>query len=562
MTEPKSSQTQECATTSTLTVTESEPAQANFGQIRCKHDGISPLEGIRVLDLTRIVAGPYCTMILSDLGAEVIKIERPGAGDEARKWGPPFIRNTPESCYFIALNRNKKSICVDLKSKSGQELLYELAKESDVLVENYVPGKLSELNLGYDKLKEIAPQLIYCSITGYGPTGPYSKKPGYDVIAASVGGLLHITGPQNGEPVKVGVAVTDLATGLYAHGAIMAALIKRTKTKCGQKIDCNLLSTQVASLINIGSNYLNANKEASRWGTAHESIVPYEAFPTKDGYFTIGTGSDKQFKDFCERINKPELSENKKFLTNKLRVKNRGELLKTLRECLIQKTNKEWFKIFEGAQFPCGPINTLQETFNDEHIKSIGLVKTMEHPIAGEIKVVGPPVEFSEGGNIVRNPPPTLGQHTDEILRDILCYNNEKILDLRKNNDVPTLTLKLRKPRTDRKVQWSNETIDNEHLNRKKSKCCCIYDKPKKFGESSSSESSEDECDHCHGHVEKKKKKRTANSSDSPPRPPDLPDSSPGDQDVTNSEAVAEKIAEEENRNEESIPQPDSTSDK
>lgn len=397
---------------------------------RSIHD-ISPLDGVRVLDLTRIVAGPYCTMILGDLGAEVIKIERPGAGDEARKWGPPFINNTPESCYFVALNRNKKSVCVDLKTTEGQDILHQLAKQSDVLVENYVPGKLDELNLGYGTLKSIAPHLIYCSITGYGPTGPYSKKPGYDVIAASVGGLLHITGPQNGEPVKVGVAVTDLATGLYAHGAIMAALLKRAKTGRGQKIDCNLLSTQVASLINIGSNYLNANKEASRWGTAHESIVPYEAFPTKDGYFTIGTGSDMQFKDFCNRIGKPELSTNNKFLTNKLRVQNRQELITILRQKLAEKTNKEWAKIFEGGQFPCGPINSLQETFNDPHIKEIGLVETIQHPIAGEIKVVGPPVKYSEGGNCVRNPPPTLGQHTVQVLENVLGLQNDQILQLK-----------------------------------------------------------------------------------------------------------------------------------
>lgn len=238
---------------------------------------LQPLDGIRVLDLTRIVAGPYCTMILGDLGAEEIKIERPGAGDESRNWGPPYVNNTKESCYFVSVNRNKKSVCMDIKHEKGRELLYELARRSDVLVENYVPGKLDSMKLGYDDFAEFAPHLIYCSITGFGSVGPYRKKPGYDVIAASMGGLLHITGPKNGEPVKPGVAVTDLATGLYAHGAIMAALLKRIKTGRGQKIDCNLLSTQISTLINIGSNYLNAGQEASRWGTAHQSIVPYEA---------------------------------------------------------------------------------------------------------------------------------------------------------------------------------------------------------------------------------------------------------------------------------------------
>ncbi|GJQ67241.1 hypothetical protein Trydic_g8146 [Trypoxylus dichotomus] len=420
----------------------------------------SPLSDVRIIDLTRIVAGPYCTMILGDMGADIIKIEKPGSGDEARKWGPPFIGNSNEACYFICLNRNKKSVCVDLKSVRGQEIIYDLAKKSDVLIENYVPGKLDELNLGYHNIKEIAPHLIYCSITGYGPQGPYNQRPGYDVIAASLGGFLHITGPEDGGPVKAGVAVTDITTGLYAHGAILAALIQRNKTGVGQKIDANLLSTQLASLINIGSNYLNAGREAKRWGTAHESIVPYEAFPTKDGYFTIGTGSDKQFEDLCKRIDMPEIANNSKYLTNVLRVKHRIELISLLRSILITKTNAEWTNKFEGATFPCGAVNSLEAAFNDPHVKSIGLIEEADHPTAG------------------------------------------------KDGDVPTLHLKLRKPRNSRKVQWTTETVDNECMNRKKSKCCCIYKKPKDFGESSSSEDdSDDDCDHCKGHVDKKKGK-------------------------------------------------------
>nr|CAH7727168.1 unnamed protein product [Callosobruchus chinensis] len=396
----------------------------------------SPLDGIRILDLTRIVAGPYCTMILSDLGAEVIKVEKPGSGDEARKWGPPFIKDTQETCYFMALNRNKKSICVDLKSKGGRDILYDLAKESDVLVENYVPGKLDELQLGYKDFEKVAPHLIYCSITGYGPVGPYKNRPGYDVIAASIGGFLHITGPKDGEPVKAGVAVTDLATGLYAHGAILAALLQRSRTGKGQKIDCNLLSTQVASLINIGSNYLNAGKEATRWGTAHESIVPYEAFPTKDGYYTIGTGSDVQYKDLCVKLEHPELAEEEKYINNKSRVAHRDELITTLKSIFKTKTNKEWDKIFKGSSFPCGPVNSLKETFNDPHIQAIGLVQTVKHPTAGDVTVVGPCVTYSGGDNRVRDPPPTLGQHTSETLKGILGYNDEKIVDLQRNKIV------------------------------------------------------------------------------------------------------------------------------
>lgn len=392
----------------------------------------APLSGVRILDLTRIVAGPYCTMILGDLGAEILKIERPGSGDEARKWGPPFIGDSEEACYFIALNRNKKSVCVDIKCRKGREILYDLAKTADVLVENYVPGKLDEFGLGYEDFKVVNPGLIYCSISGYGPDGPYRNKPGYDVIAASLGGLLHITGPENGEPVKVGVAMTDLATGLYAHGAIMAALIKRNKTGQGEKIDCNLLSTQISTLINIGSNYLNAGKEAKRLGTSHESIVPYEAFKTKDGYFTVGSGSDKQFEDFCRRIGRPELAKNVKFVTNKLRVENRKELLEILRNAFLAKTNREWKEIFEGSSCPSGPVNNLKETFDDPHVKAIGLVKTLQHPLAGEIKVVGHPVKYREAAVEIRLPPPLLGQHTESVLKEILNYDDNLISELKK----------------------------------------------------------------------------------------------------------------------------------
>lgn len=392
----------------------------------------APLNGVRILDLTRIVAGPYCTMILGDLGAEILKIERPGSGDEARKWAPPFVGDSNEACYFIALNRNKKSVCVDIKSEKGRDILYELSKKSDVLIENYVPGKLDELQLGYEHFKERSPHLIYCSITGYGAEGPYKHKPGYDVIAASLGGLLHITGPENGEPVKVGVAMTDLATGLYAHGAIMAALIKRSKTGQGQKIDCDLLSTQISTLINIGSNYLNAGKEPQRLGTSHQSIVPYEAFKTKDGYFTVGAGSDRQFEDFCLRVGRPDLAKNAKFLTNKLRVENRKELLHILRGIFLTKTNEEWRELFEGSSCPSGPVNGLKETFNDPHVKAIGLVKTLQHPVAGEIKVVGHPVKYSEPGVGIQSPPPILGQHTDVVLKEILNYDDDTINELRR----------------------------------------------------------------------------------------------------------------------------------
>jgi len=338
-----------------------ERKSKNRGREFCTtiEDDRSPLNGVRVLDLTRIVAGPYCTMILGDLGAEILKIERPDGGDEARKWGPPFFQGTQESTYFMSVNRNKKSVCIDLKK--GKDIVYELAQTCDVLVENYVPGKLNSIGLGYENMAKIAPRLIYCSLTGYGSHGPYANRPGYDVIAASLGGLLHITGSKDGPPCKVGVAMTDLATGLYAHGAIMAALLQRLKTNKGQWIQCNLLSTQIASLINIASNYLNGNKEATRWGSEHESIVPYEAFPTKDGYMTIGTGSDAQFLELVKRLQMSQLAANDKFKNNIARVKNRMELLQILRDELKRKTNQEWSAIFEGASFPYGAVNTIRE---------------------------------------------------------------------------------------------------------------------------------------------------------------------------------------------------------
>uniref|UniRef100_A0AAG5DWH7 L-carnitine dehydratase/alpha-methylacyl-coa racemase n=1 Tax=Anopheles atroparvus TaxID=41427 RepID=A0AAG5DWH7_ANOAO len=377
-----------------------------------------PLEGVKILDLTRIVAGPYCTMVLGDLGAEVYKIERPFAGDESRKWGPPFMHNSKDSVYFMAANRNKKSVCVNLKT--GREVIHELAKKCDVLVENYVPGKLDALGLGYETLKAIAPSLVYCSITGFGSEGPYRSKPGYDVIAASMGGLLHITGSEDGTPAKVGIAITDIATGLYAHGAILAALLQRHRTGRGQKIDVNLFSTQVACLINVASNYLNANKEARRWGTAHESIVPYEAFETQTGYITLGCGSDAQFVSLCELLGVAELAQDARFISNRTRVDHRKELISILSAILKRKSSSEWMQLFEGASFPVGPINSMREVFEDRHVQAIGLVKTLPHATAGEVKLVGPPVVYGEARNEITSPPPLLGQHTDEVLHDLL----------------------------------------------------------------------------------------------------------------------------------------------
>ncbi|KAG8269283.1 hypothetical protein J6590_004577 [Homalodisca vitripennis] len=375
-------------------------------------------------------------MVLGDLGAEVFKIEQPGSGDEARKWGPPYVQGSNTTCYFVCLNRNKKSVCVNLKTTEGIKVIHDLAKVSDVLIENYVPGKLSSLGIGYEDLKEIAPRLIYLSLTGYGPRGPYSRRPGYDVIAASIGGLLDITGPEGGDPCKPGVAMTDLATGLFAHGAILAALLQRNKTGLGQKIDCNLLSTQVASLINIGSNYLNAGKEAKRWGTAHESIVPYETFATADGFLTVGGGSNQQFKSLCEKINMPHLFKDSRFVDNISRVKNREALITELKKCFAKQTTADWLKVLEGSSFPYGQVNRVSQVFSDEHIQAIELVKDVELSDGAQVKVVGPPVEYSGSKNAVRSPPPMLGEHTEQVLSQVLNYPRDKIRLLREQGHV------------------------------------------------------------------------------------------------------------------------------
>ncbi|CAB3231527.1 unnamed protein product [Arctia plantaginis] len=384
------------------------------------------LSDVNVLDLSRIVAGPYCTMVLGDLGANVIKVES-FDGDEARKWGPPFINENKDSLYSCSVNRNKKSICIDFKTPEGKKVLHDIAKKCDVLVENFIPGKLDQYDMGYEQLKGINQKLIYCSITGFGSTGPYAKKPGYDVIASAMGGLLNTTGERNGDPCKPGVAITDITTGLHAFGAIMTALYFRQKTGRGQKIDCNLLSTQISSMINIATIYLNCGIEGQRWGTAHANLVPYQAFKTQDGYMVIGTGSNAQFVDFCKIIGREDLIDDERFKDNSKRVENRDEIIKIISEVIVTKTNKEWKELFKGASFPNGPINKMKDVFEDEHVKAINLVKELPHPEAGTVKVVGPPTVYGLGGNEARTAPPTLGQHTRDILANFLGYHDKKI---------------------------------------------------------------------------------------------------------------------------------------
>jgi len=394
----------------------------------------SPLEGIRILDLTRILAGPFATMVMSDLGAEVIKVERPGVGDDTRTWGPPFIEgDTRESAYFLSVNRNKKSLSLNIQSTQGQKVLHQLAAKSDVLMENFVPGKLDSLGLGYDDMRKTNPALIYCSITGFGSDGPYSGRGGYDVIAASMGGLMHVTGAADGPPAKVGVAMTDLMTALYAHGAILAALLQRNTSGLGQKIDCNLLSTQVSAMTHLAGNWLNAGIESKRWGTAHASIVPYQSFATKDGYMTIGCGNNKQFAEFCDKIQSSELAKDPEYKNNEDRVRNRESLLPMLSSILSTKTNMEWCAVFDGVSFPYGPVNKMSKVFEDPQVLHNGLKETLEHPTIGSIGIVGPAVKYTRAENKIRGPPPTLGQHSDEVLAEILGYSKHEILELRNN---------------------------------------------------------------------------------------------------------------------------------
>ncbi|XP_072865042.1 succinyl-CoA:glutarate CoA-transferase isoform X4 [Chlorocebus sabaeus] len=367
------------------------------GRPQSDMNNIKPLEGIKILDLTRILAGPFATMNLGDLGAEVIKVERPGVGDDTRTWGPPFVGT--ESTYYLSVNRNKKSIAVNIKDPKGVKIIKELAAVCDVFVENYVPGKLSAMGLGYEDIDKIAPHIIYCSITGYGQTGPISQRAGYDAVASAVSGLMHITGPegscftmlarlvlnsepqvihlpgppkvlglQDGDPVRPGVAMTDLATGLYAYGAIMAGLIQKYKTGKGLFIDCNLLSSQVACLSHIAANYLIVRKEAKRWGTAHGSIVPYQAFKTKDGYIVVGAGNNQQFATVCKILDLPELIDDSKYKTNHLRVQNRKELIKILSERFEEELTSKWLHLFEGSGVPYGPINNMKNVFAEPQL--------------------------------------------------------------------------------------------------------------------------------------------------------------------------------------------------
>lgn len=395
---------------------------------------------IRVLDLSRVLAGPWCSQNLADLGADVIKIERPGSGDDTRAWGPPYAkdaegRDTTEAAYYLSANRGKRSVTVDIASPGGQALIRELAKHADVVLENFKVGQLKRYGLDYESLKAIKPDIVYCSITGFGQDGPYAHRAGYDFLIQGMGGLMSVTGERDelpgGGPQKVGVALTDLMTGMYATVAVLAALTHRDRTGEGQYIDMALLDTQVAMLANVGSNYLNSGKPPKRWGNAHANIVPYQTFACSDGHIIVAAGNDGQYQKFVEAGGRPQLATDPRFATNPLRVKNRDTLVPLLADMVRERRRDEWIAMLEAVGVPCGPINDVGEVFENPQVRSRGIAIDLPHPAAGTVKLVGSPMRMSVTPATSDKAPPMLGEHTDEVLREVLGKDDAEIAALR-----------------------------------------------------------------------------------------------------------------------------------
>ena len=391
-----------------------------------------PLDGIRVLDLTRVLAGPYCTMFLGDLGAEVVKVEQPGVGDDTRGWGPPFVGG--ESAYFLCVNRNKKSITIDLKSQDGVTLLRRLAERADVLIENFRPRAMERVGLGEKDLRANNPRLIYASLSGFGADGPMSDAPGYDLIVQAWGGLMSITGMPEGDPTKVGVAIIDLVAGLMLGKAIVSALFAREQLGIGQKIDTSLLEAEVACLINVGSNYLIEGKIPGRWGNAHSSIVPYQSFKTADGYVVIGVASEGIWRRFSKAIGRGELADDPRFAKNSDRVQNREVLTATLSEGFLGRETDAWMKLLNEAEVPCAPVQTIDQVFKAPQVLHREMLVKVEHPTAGTVPMAGIPVKFSATPASIRLAPPTLGQHTEEVLTSWLGIERTEIEELKRKS--------------------------------------------------------------------------------------------------------------------------------
>lgn len=380
---------------------------------------MQPLQGIRVLDLSRVLAGPYCTMVLGDLGADVIKVESP-EGDETRGWGPPFTAG--ESAYYLCVNRNKRSIVVDFKTDEGRAILHEVIKQSDVLVENFRPGTLARFSLDFASASAINPNLIYCSITGFGHTGPLRDKPGYDFMIQAMGGLMSFTGEPDGEPMKVGVAVADLFAGQNAVIAILAALQARTFTGKGQHLDISLFDSQLGMLANVASNYLISGNLPKRYGNAHANIVPYQSFQASDEWIIVAVGNDKQFEKLCGVIGKWELVNDPRFTLNSGRVQHRAELLLILKPIFLQRSSSEWLSMLENAGIPCGPINTLEKVFAEPQVEAREMLVHMQHAEIEDLRLVGSALKFSDTPVEYKLPPPKLGEHTRDILKELPGY--------------------------------------------------------------------------------------------------------------------------------------------
>ncbi|RMH82246.1 CoA transferase [Pseudomonas sp. AOB-7] len=398
------------------------------------------LSHIRVLDLSRVLAGPWAGQIFGDLGAEVIKVERPGSGDDTRHWGPPYIKDAEgndsrEAAYFQSANRNKQSLTLDFTLPQGQRLIRELVPQCDVLLENFKVGGLAAYGLDYESLKALNPRLIYCSITGFGQTGPYAKRAGYDFMIQGLGGLMSLTGRPEGEegagPMKVGVALTDILTGLYAAVGVLAALNQREQSGIGQHIDVALLDVQVACLANQAMNYLMTGVAPKRLGNAHPNIVPYQDFPSADGDFILAVGNDGQFRKFCEVAGLPALADDPRFSTNKARVTHRGELIPLLRQATVFKTTAQWIELLEAAGVPCGPINDLAQVFADPQVRARGLRLDLPNALGSSTPQVASPLRLSATPVAYRSAPPLLGQHTEALLQRLLGMSAAQVAELR-----------------------------------------------------------------------------------------------------------------------------------
>jgi crotonobetainyl-CoA:carnitine CoA-transferase CaiB-like acyl-CoA transferase len=383
-----------------------------------------PLDGITVLDLSRVLAGPSCTQMLGDLGAEVIKVERPGVGDETRTWGPPFLRDregteTEESGYYLSANRNKRSVTINFAKPDGADLVRRLLPHCDVLIENFKVGGLREYGLNYEQLEQEFPKLVYCSITGYGQSGPYAARPGYDLMAQGAGGIMSVTGDADRPPVKVGVAVNDVMSGLNAAVAILSALRHRDRTGAGQHIDIGLLDVQVGWLYNVGLNYLLSGNVPGRMGTAHPNTVPYQVFPTSNGHVILGANNDQQFRRLCEFAGAPELAQDPRFATNALRLEHRDDLVARISELTQSQTTEHWVDGLVKVGLPCGPVSNVEQVFADPQVIHREMKISMAHP-AAEVPLIGSPIKMSATPVRYRRPPPRLGEHTDEVLEQFL----------------------------------------------------------------------------------------------------------------------------------------------